>query len=116
MHRWFQFPKTIAELRIARPPFRSGNKFLDSRKGNIVIPNGESGEDEGFALGKLPPQEHHILSQNLGMLCQGEWQSRSVVISTQFLMICLTQSDDILDKVPLVLFVSLCCWKQYVAE
>ena len=90
--------------RIARPPFRSGNAFLDSRKSNIVIPDGETEAEEIFGLGKLPPQESRILSENLGMLCQGEWQPRFLVLDPEFASISLVGSDDILDKIPLVLF------------
>ena len=93
--------KAVASIRIVRPPFRVGNKFLDSRKGNIVITS-DGDEDEDFALGKLPAKEEHICSQALGMLCQGEWQPRLLVLSSEFAMICLVGSDDILDKVPLV--------------
>lgn len=98
-----KFTKAIKSLRVARPPFRTGNKFLDSRKPNILIPDGESdGDDESFALGKLPPEANRILSENLEMLCQGEWQKRFLVLNEEFAMISLIGSDTILDQVPLV--------------
>lgn len=100
--------KAVHALRIARPPFRTGNAFLDSRKPNIVIPDGDAEEEEHmFALGKLPAQELRILSEDLGMLCQGEWQNRHLVLSADFAMISLVGSEDILDKVPLVKLNSL---------
>ena len=91
-------------LRFARPPFRTGNAFLDSRKMNIVIPDGEEEAAENFALGTLPAQEERIFSEHLGMLCQGEWQPRFLVLDAAFASISLVGSDDILDKIPLVQF------------
>jgi hypothetical protein len=93
--------------RIVRPPFRRGGGFLDSRKPNLVLSDDGGDGDTDFALGKLPPQELRILSESLDMLCQGEWQPRQLTITDDFLMICLTGSDDILDKVPLVCVVEL---------
>ena len=93
--------KAVSTIRIVRPPFRVGNRFLDSRKGNIVITSGAD-DNEDFAMGKLPPQAERIFSQNVGMLCQEEWQPRCIVLSSDFLMICLVGSEDILDRVPLV--------------
>jgi hypothetical protein len=105
MPEQFQISPLLEVLqRIARPPFRSGNAFLDSRKSNIVIPDGEAEADEIFGLGKMPPPEGRILSENLGMLCQGEWQPRFLVLDSEFASISLVGSDDILDKVPLVPF------------
>ncbi len=91
-----------ANWRIVRPPFRRGNVFLDSRKPNLVISDDAVEDDSDFALGKLPPQEKRVVSENLDMLCQGEWQPRQLTLTDDFMMICLAGSDDILDKVPLV--------------
>jgi hypothetical protein len=72
---------------------------------NIVIPDGQEEETaENFALGKLPALEERIFSENLGMLCQGEWQPRYLVLDATFASISLVGSDDILDKIPLVQF------------
>ena len=95
--------QVVATMRTARPPFRVGNRFLDSTKGNIVISSGADEDcNDDFAMGKLPAQENRIHSEKVGMLCQEEWQPRFFVLSSDYLMICLVDSDDILDKVPLV--------------
>jgi hypothetical protein len=108
--RFFGLTKAVSGLRVARPPFRTGNAFLDSRKPNIVISDGEA-DEEIFALGKLPAQADRIISENLGMLCQGEWQNRQLVLNSDFAMISLVGSEDILDKVPLVPTDSFRCFK-----
>jgi hypothetical protein len=95
-----------ANWRAVRPPFRRGMGFLDSRKPNLMISDEVVDDDSDFALGKLPAQEQRILSENLGMLCQGEWQPRQLTLTDDFIMICLVGSDDILDKVPLVCVVA----------
>jgi hypothetical protein len=105
--RLFGIEKAVRALRVARPPLRAGNAFLDSRKPNIVVSDGEADGEEIFALGKLPAQEDTILSENFGMLCQGEWQNRQLVLNSDFAMISLVGSEDILDKVPLVPTVSI---------
>ena len=94
--------KIVSTIRTVRPPFRVGNKFLDSRKGNIVITT-DADEDEDFAMGKLPVQQERLFEMKVGMLCQEEWQPRTLVLGSEYLMICLVGSEDILDKVPLVL-------------
>ena len=63
-------------------------------------------DDSDFAPGKLPEKELRVLCENLGMLCQGEWQPRQLTLTDDFMMICLVGSDDILDKVPLVCVVA----------
>jgi hypothetical protein len=65
-------------------------------------------DDSDFAPGKLPEKELRVLCENLGMLCQGEWQPRQLTLTDDFMMICLVGSDDILDKVPLVCVVACC--------
>ncbi len=91
-----------ANWRAVRPPFRRGGGFLDSRKPNLIISDEMGDDDSDFALGKLPAQEERLLNENLGMLCQGDWQPRNLTLTDEFIMICLVGSDDILDKMPLV--------------
>ena len=54
-------------------------------------------------MGKLPVQQERLFEMKVGMLCQEEWQPRTLVLGSEYLMICLVGSEDILDKVPLVL-------------
>ena len=69
---------------------------LDERPGLNYVP-----VINDLTLGKLPPLANRLKEAQVFKLCD-EWQARYLILTASELIISVTDSEDISDKIPLV--------------
>ena len=84
-----------------------GSSFsIDQSQG---IPLGYRGgvRPADLTLGVLPPSDQRLKAEKVMKLCQDEWRSRFLVLTSKELMLTLPESEQISDKIPLVSLFSI---------